>query len=82
MKKVSKKLDTHDAGSGVQCTLGTDVRTIVVRKKDITGCEVSYTKFGKEKTVAEAGFDWKYCEGVQQKIRKNLESSNFKCADK
>lgn len=67
-------------GEGLEkkCTLNDDHRTIVVVPKD-SGCEVHYVKNGAASVVANSANGSSYCDGVQEKMAKNLEGSGFAC---
>ena len=67
MKKAEAKAESSMKASGelsANCTLDKDTRVIEVRKTESGGCELFYTKFGEEKSVASSGFGTQYCEEV------------------
>ena len=61
------------------CTLDKDTRIIEVKKTEGGGCELFYTKFGEEKSVASSGFGTQYCEEVKDRIQSNLNKAGFAC---
>lgn len=61
------------------CSLDKDTRVIEVKKTDGGGCELFYTKFGEEKSVASSGFGTQYCEEVKDRIQSNLNKAGFAC---
>lgn len=67
------------AGSKASCTLDKDTRVIEVKKTESGGCELFYTKFGEEKSVATSGFGTQYCEEVKDRIQTNLNKAGFTC---
>jgi len=82
--KADKKETAEEAQSRVVCKNGSDERAIQVVKaaeKSASGriCEVVYAKFSKSDVVAGSTNSHAYCEGVQNKIRKNLEAAGFTC---
>lgn len=67
-------------GNRVTCTQNTDIRLLDI--KDAAsggGCELLYTKYGTEKSVASGSGGQKYCTEVREKISTNLTRSGFKC---
>jgi hypothetical protein len=62
------------------CESGTDKRTLEVQKKS-DGCDLTYEKFGKEKTVASGKFGTKHCQTSLMKIIKKLTADNFSCQE-
>ncbi|MCB0355794.1 MAG: hypothetical protein KDD40_02245 [Bdellovibrionales bacterium] len=69
----------QQALNNVECKIKKDIRFLKVVAKEPKGCELIYTKFGKEKTVAESAFGNEHCEKIMQKMQGNLESAGFKC---
>lgn len=63
----------------ITCSAGSDVRVLEIKPIDEKGCELQYTKNGDTKTVANANFNVSYCETVQNRIFKKLESAGFDC---
>jgi ABC-type enterochelin transport system substrate-binding protein len=79
-EKVADSSDKAEASdSRTECTLDKDVRIIEVRKTDAGGCELFYTKFNEEKSVASSGFGTQYCEEVKDRIQTNLTKAGFSC---
>ena len=66
-------------GMAANCKLDKDSRVIEVRKTQSGGCELFYTKFGEEKSVASSGFGTQYCEEVKERIESNLNKAGFTC---
>jgi hypothetical protein len=66
------------AKASLTCKSGDDTRTLVTAAKG-DGCELTYTKGGKGKVVAESASGSAQCEKVAAKIKGNLEKSGFKC---
>ena len=80
VEEVKDKAPQEPAVAGaITCSSSNDVRTIVNQKSDTGGCEVVYTKFGESKVIATAQKDIEYCNGVVDRVRKNLEAANFIC---
>jgi hypothetical protein len=69
---------TEKTGKTAKCTNSGDVRTIEI-KADGKGCQVLYTKFGTENSVASSSFGTEHCEKVLTKIEDNLTKAGFKC---
>ena len=68
----------HPAGATVTCKAASDVRTIAVADKD-GGCEVHYTKQGKDSVISHALHGRKHCEDSAAKIRSHLTGSGYHC---
>ena len=77
--KTSTDAKSEGSDSRVVCTLDKDERIIDVRKTEAGGCELFYTKFGEEKSVASSGFGTQYCEEVRDRIQSNLTKAGFSC---
>lgn len=79
--KAEPVADTKSEGSEsrVVCTLDKDERIIDVRKSEAGGCDLFYTKFADEKSVASSGFGTQYCEEVRDRIQSNLTKAGFSC---
>ena len=75
--KSTPKMDADIVKKEV-CESGKDKRLLEVLKK-APGCELSYTKFGKSKTVSSGKYGTKHCEDSLDKITKKLEARKFKC---
>lgn len=78
-KAEDKTQDASSSDMRTECTLDKDTRIIEVRKTDEGGCELFYTKFGEEKSVASSGFGTQYCEEVRDRIQSNLSKAGFSC---
>lgn len=77
-KAAAEKTETQ---AGLICTNGKDARTV----KNIaskTGCQVMYTKAGKESEVASSSKSDAHCKDVVAKMRGKLEAAGFKCSEK
>lgn len=61
----------------VQCTQNNDVRALVIQPLNADSCNLLYTKFGSEKSVASGTTP--YCKKVSEQIRANLTRSGFRC---
>lgn len=61
------------------CSLGSDKRIIKRVKPEAGGCQVSYTKMGETKVVADAKNDLVYCDKIMGKIKQNLTQAGFGC---
>jgi hypothetical protein len=59
------------------CKQNEDTRVLQIRSKGDGACDVVYTKFGSEKSVASGGMA--YCEKVSEQIKMNLARSGFTC---
>ena len=66
------------AQSSINCTSSGDERILAVVPVN-QGCELLYTKMGETKTIASASFELSYCEAVQTRISKKLETAGFDC---
>jgi hypothetical protein len=77
-KKEEKKVSAN--GKEMRCALGKDER-IVMLEPNPPGCEVYYTKGGSPdpKVIAASKKSTSYCEGVFERVRKNLTSGGFTC---
>jgi hypothetical protein len=62
----------------VQCSVKGDERTLEVRAKD-KGCELAYTKAGKEGSVATSAHGTEYCEKALEKLRDKLKGAGYDC---
>lgn len=61
-----------------ECVLKTETRSLEVRAKD-KGCELAYTKGGKEKIAAESRHSVGHCQAAMKKIEDNLTKANYVC---
>lgn len=75
--KDVEKAETIVAGR-LSCSVEGDKRYIEVRKKG-EGCETIYFKFDKEDVVATAANGLDHCEGIRDRIQKNLTAAGFSC---
>lgn len=76
---TTEKAATKTASdSKVTCTRGKDSRMLEVQAKS-KGCDLAYTKFGKEKTVASSSHDLGYCHKVMKRIEGKLKTAKFVC---
>ena len=62
----------------LECVHQSDTRTIEARAKD-KGCELAYTKAGKEGIVASSGNGMAYCEKAADKLRDKLKTAGYEC---
>jgi hypothetical protein len=69
---------TAAPGDRLTCLQNTDSRILEIKKIKDGGCELLYTKFGTERSVATSA-GAKYCQEVREKISANLTRSGFKC---
>jgi len=74
----TKSADSESAGKAT-CKIKGDERVIEVTKTSDNGCEVTYTKFGESKSVANAQNDMAFCQEKMSQIKGNLESAGFSC---
>ena len=79
VSEPSKATDAVAGGMKSTCKLDKDTRVIEARKTESGGCELFYTKFGEEKSVASSGFGTQYCEEVKDRIQSNLDKAGFAC---
>lgn len=63
----------------VTCTSDKDTRFLEVKPNQRGGCDLVYTKFGSEKSIASAAAGLQYCREVSGKIASNLVKSGFVC---
>ena len=64
--------------SRVQCSKKGDERILEVREKD-KGCELGYTKAGKENVVATGSHGTTYCTKTMEKIQEKLKAAGYDC---
>jgi hypothetical protein len=69
---------TASAPDRETCILNNDSRLLEIKKTSNDGCELFYTKFGTERSVATS-VGSKHCSDVREKIKSNLRQSGFKC---
>ena len=60
------------------CSVKGDERVVEVRSKE-KGCELAYTKAGKENVVASSAFGMGYCEKAAEKLKEKLKGSGYAC---
>ncbi|MEK6627321.1 MAG: hypothetical protein AABY53_01745 [Bdellovibrionota bacterium] len=77
-KTMSAPTTGANTSGAMTCTNGSDVRRLDITNVD-AGCELMYTKHGEAKSVATAKNESSYCDGVSQKIAKNLSAAGFNC---
>ena len=77
--KKGQAMETAQKALKAACSLDKDTRIIEVKKTESGGCELFYTKFGEEKSVASSGFGTQYCEEVKDRIQTNLDKAGFSC---
>jgi hypothetical protein len=66
------------AGTKVECSTKGDTRTLELREKG-KGCELAYTKAGKEGVVASAAHGTDYCQKAFDKLRDKLKGAGYDC---
>lgn len=66
------------AAAKLECTHGADARVLELRGKD-KGCELGYTKGGKEAVVATSINGSSHCENTMNKMKDKLQASGFSC---
>ena len=88
VEDVDKAVDMGDQGlsaiEGVQrseavCRKENDERIIQVIDTREGHCGVTYTKFGKKKTMAFARYEMTFCDKIQKSIVNNLVGADFDC---
>jgi hypothetical protein len=73
------KTEPKPTAKVITCTSGTDERTLRNERREGGGCEVLYTKSGKESSVASARLETEYCDAGLAQIKSTLEAAGFKC---
>jgi hypothetical protein len=76
-KADAAKAEATD-GTKVECAVKGDSRILEVRAKG-NGCELGYTKAGKEGIVASAAHGTDYCQKAFEKLRDKLKGSGYDC---
>jgi len=78
--KTETKAQAADKSSStkVECSVKGDERVLEVRGKG-SGCELAYTKAGKEGVVASAAHGTDYCEKSLEKLRDKLKGAGYEC---
>lgn len=66
------------AKAKLSCTHGSDARILELRQMN-KGCELGYTKAGKEAVVATSVNGLGHCEKTLEKIKEKLVASGFTC---
>ena len=61
------------------CILEKDSRIIEVKKTELGGCELFYTKHGKTQLVTTENMGTRYCEEVKESLQSNLIKTGFSC---
>jgi len=76
----SKSKATSDPSDStkVECFVKGDERILEVRAKD-SGCELAYTKAGKEGIVASASHGTEYCQKALDKLADKLKGAGYEC---
>ena len=76
----SEKDITSQNGSMMRkdCKMKNDERFVETRKTD-SGCELAYSKFGKEEIVASSMKGTQHCDKILKRIVSNLEDAGFTC---
>ena len=77
-KAKSESSKTFSGGTKVECSVKGDDRILESRAKD-KGCELGYTKAGKEGVVASSAHGTSYCEKALEKLRDKLKGSGYTC---
>lgn len=72
------KTATSDDMPKAECKMKKETRTLEVRSKE-KGCELAYTKAGKESVVASSGHGFSYCKKALDKIEGKLKASGYSC---
>jgi hypothetical protein len=65
-------------GTKVECSHKGDTRTLELRAKG-AGCELAYTKAGKEGVVASAAHGKDYCQKAFDKLQDKLKGAGYDC---
>jgi len=76
--KVDTKPGGTSTGDKVSCMMKSDKREIQVKKQG-SGCELAYSKFGNEEVVATSLNGTEHCQKIADRIQGNLENAGFKC---
>jgi hypothetical protein len=77
-KEMAKPKAMKTSAAAKTCSLGGDKRSIDIKKMD-KGCEVFYSKNGKNKSIASAQNDLGYCDSIQDRITSKLTTAGFTC---
>ena len=76
--KVEAKAPADTGVTRLECSKKNDDRALEVREKD-KGCELGYTKSGKETVVATGSHGTTYCTKAMDKIKDKLVAANYDC---
>lgn len=74
-KVEATKTESH---SRLECAHKGDTRILENREKG-KGCELAYTKGGKETVVASSANGTAYCEKALEKLSAKLKDASFEC---
>jgi hypothetical protein len=77
-KGKAKASASAESGVKVECSVKGDDRILEVRDKG-EGCELGYTKGGKEGIVASAAHGKEYCEKAFDKLQEKLKGAGYEC---
>ncbi len=77
-KASDQAVQSMTAAAKAECSTKGDSRILEVRQAG-KGCELAYTKNGKEDVVASAASGSAYCETTMNKIRERLKGAGFDC---
>jgi len=79
-KPKAAEATKEGGGNTITCVSGADKRVLeVTQNVEGKACKTKYTKGGETSTIAEANAEPGYCATVADKVKKNLETSGFKC---
>lgn len=78
-QEAAKENAAAAIGGTVTCTLDKDKRMIEVKADGENRCEVLYTKYDQQQSIASADSDVNHCQKVQERVQSNLENAGFKC---
>jgi hypothetical protein len=77
-KSEAAKLTPTEGEGKVECSVKGDSRIIEVRAKE-KGCELAYTKAGKEGVVASSAHGTEYCKKASERLREKLKGAGYEC---
>ncbi|MGZ3721935.1 MAG: hypothetical protein ACXVA9_03330 [Bdellovibrionales bacterium] len=77
-KAKTETAKATESSTKVECAVKGDSRILEARAKG-NGCELAYTKAGKEGIVASAAHGTAYCETALGKLRDKLKGSGYEC---
>jgi hypothetical protein len=75
--ETAKVTPTEDVEK-VECSVKGDERIIEARAKN-KGCELAYTKAGKEGVVASSSHGTEYCKKALERLRDKLKGAGYDC---